>query len=301
MSEWVDIVVYAALIIAVWGWFPAGSSRLTIPVIADRNPGWLADHPESQRRLAENRWLRWSCVLWGSVSLLTLLAFQVDAWPRQLAFLRFTPKWEALKDLNSALLIAGLIYVAGCAALFYRWLHANVPLSSRRQATLVRRSLHDYVPRPLQYAVYSVIALHLALWAAVGVTGRYATPAFWGGMAFHFAISGVFLLFMMSAVRRRPGTMDRIFGPSYRRTEVRIAFAVQLLPLLNGGGRLYEQVTGSSPAHVDRFLHLGLVLFVLALVMAVACGPLTRRARLSRTQSSSTYPPHQAAPRHPHV
>jgi hypothetical protein len=270
MSEWVDLVVYTALIIAVWGWFPAWSSRLTIPVIADRNPGWLADHPESERRLAENRWFRWSCVLWGSVSLLTLLAFQVDAWPPQLAFLRVTPKWEALKDLNSALFIAGLIYVAGCAILFYRWLDANVPLSSRRQATLVRRSLHHYVPRRFQYAVYAVIVLHLALWAAVGVTGGYATPGLWGGIAFQFAMSGVFLLFMTSAVRRRPGAMDRICGPSYRRTEVRIAFAVQLLPLLNGGARLSEQVASSAPANVDRFLHLGLVLFVSALVMALA-------------------------------
>ena len=64
--------------------------------------------------------------------------------------------------------------------------------------------------------------------------------------------------------------MDRILGPGYRRTEVRGAFAVQLLPLLNGVARLYEQVAGTSPEHVDRFLHLGSVLFVVALLMAIA-------------------------------
>jgi hypothetical protein len=270
MSEWVDLVVYAALVVAVWGWFPALSSRLTIPVIADRNPGWLADHPESERRLAENRWFRRSCLLWGSISLLTLVAFQVGAWPQQLAFLQATSKWEALKDLNSALLVVGLIYATGCAVLFYRWLDAKVPLSSRRQATLERRSLHDYVPRRLQYVVYSVIVVHLLLWGAVGIAEREATPAFWGGMAFQFAISGAFLLFMMSAVRRRPGTMDRIFGASYRRSEVRIAFAFQLLPLLNGGARLYEQVAGDAPAHIERLLHLGVAGFVVALVVALA-------------------------------
>lgn len=270
MSEWVDVVVCTALIVAVWGWFPAWSSRLTILVIADRNPDWLVDHPEIERRLTESRWFRWSCVLWGSVSFLTLLAFQLDVWPPQLAFLRVTPKWEGLKDLNSALLIVGLVYVSVCTVLFFRWLHANVPISSSRQATLERRSLHDSVPRTFPYAVYAVIVLHLAMWTAVGVTGRYATPAFWGGIAFQFAISGAFLLFMMSAVRRKPGTMDRIFGTHYRRTEVRIAFAVQLLPLLNGGARLHEQVAGDSLGHVDRFLHLGVVLVVVALVMALA-------------------------------
>jgi hypothetical protein len=270
MSEWVDVAVYSVLIVAVWGWFPAWSSSLTIPVIEDRNPGWIADHPEIEQRLTESRWFRWSCLVWGSVSLLTLLLLQFDLWPQQLAFLRTTSKWEALKNLNSALLIVGLIYVAGCVASFYRFLHANVPLSTRRQATLERRSVHDYVPRTLQYAVFVVIVFHLTMWAAVGVTGRYATPAFWGAMVFQFAVSGVFLLFVMSAVRRRPGTMDRIFGPGYRRTEVRVAFVAQLLPLLNGAARLYEQVAGPSLQHVDRFLHLGVVLFIAALVVVLA-------------------------------
>lgn len=183
MSEWVDIAVYAALIVAVWGAFPVWTSRFTIPLIADRNPGWLADHPESERRLVESRWFRWSCQLGGSVSLLTLLVFQFDVWPQQLGFLRAAPKWETLKDLNSALFIAGRSYVTACTVVFLWWLNTSVPLSSRRQATLERRSLHDYVPRPLQFAVYAVIVLHLAIWAVVGLAGRYATAAFWGGMA----------------------------------------------------------------------------------------------------------------------
>ncbi|HZL95530.1 MAG TPA: hypothetical protein VFB99_17875 [Vicinamibacterales bacterium] len=270
MSEWVDIAVYAALIVAVWGWFPVWSSRFTIPLVEDRNPGWLADHPESERRLVESRWFRWSCLLWGSVSLLTLLALQFDVWPQQLAFPRAAPKWEALKDLNSTLFIAGLIYVAACAVVFFRWLDTNVPLSSRRQATLERRSLHDFVPRPLQFAVYAVIVLHLAIWAVVGMSGRYATAAFWGGMAFQFVISGVFLLFIVTAVQRRPGAMDRIFGLGYRRSEVRSAFAAQLLPLPNGIARLYEQVASTSSDSLDRFMHLGLVLLVVALAMTLA-------------------------------
>ncbi len=120
MSEWIDIVVYVALIVAVWGWLPAFTSRLTIPLVADRDPGWIAGHPEIERWLAENRWFRRSCLLWGVLSLTTLVAFQLGAWPRQLAFLRVMPRWEALKDLNSGLLIAGLTYIGGCAVFFYQ-------------------------------------------------------------------------------------------------------------------------------------------------------------------------------------
>ena len=269
MPEWVDLAVYTTLIVKVWAWVPSWSSRLTIPLIADRNPGWLADHPESEGRLVATRWFRWSCLMWGSVSLLTLSAFQFDVWPEQLAFLRTSPKWEALKDLNATLLIAGLMCVTACAVGFFRWLDTNVPRSSRRQATLEPRSVRDYVPQALQYAVYAVIVLHLAAWAVVGVTGRYATAAFWGGMAFQWVISGLFLLLVLAAVRRRPGTIDRVLGPGYRRTEVRAAFAGQLLPLPNGIARLYEQVVSTPPDNLDRFMHLGLVLLVVALAMTL--------------------------------
>ena len=270
MSEWVDIVVYAALIVVVWGWFPAWSSQLTVPLIADRNPAWLEDHPDKAQQLVDSRWFRWSCQLWGVTSLLALLAFQFGGWPPRLAFLRSARQWEALRDLNSFLLLAGLTFVASCALLFVRWLHANVPLSLRRRATLDRRSIDDYVPQPLRYAIYTAIALHLAAWAAVGVMGRYATGAFWGGMAFQVALSGVFLVLMATAVRRRPGAMDRIYGPGYRRIEVLVAFAAQVLPLSNGVARLYEQVAGISSETVDRFAHLGLALLVVALATMLA-------------------------------
>ena len=270
VSEWIDVLVYAALIVAVWGWLPGWSSRLMIPLIADRNPDWMAGHPEFARQLARAVWLRWSCLVWGALSVATLSAFRLGVWPQQLAFVHDIPKWEALRDINSVVLIIGLVYVAGCSVVFQRWLSTNVPRATHRQAVLERRSIDNYVPRPLQHAVYSVVVLHLATWVAVGVIGRYATPAFWGGMAFQFVISAIFLVFVVGAVWRRPGVLDRIYGPRYRQTEVRVAFAAQLLPLLNGGARLYEHVAGAPLDDVDRVLHLALVLFVLALTVALA-------------------------------
>jgi hypothetical protein len=178
------------------------------------------------------------------------------------------------------LLIAGLMYVAGCSALFYRWLYANVPLSSRRQAALERRSVDDHVPRVLQHAVSAVIILHLTAWVLVGVTGRYSTSDFWGGLAFQFALSGLAVLLVVGTVRRKPGAMDHASGTAARRTEVRLAFVAQLLPLFNGAARLYEEVAGTRPEMVDRVSHLGLVLFVT--VMAMAFGLWTRGHGVAR-------------------
>ena len=270
MSEWIDFAVYAGLIVAVWGSFSRWSARVAVLLVADRNPNWLAAHPDIARTLAGNRWFRRSCWLWGSLSLSTLLACQAGLWPRSLAVLRDAPLWEALKDLNSALLIAGLVYVAGCSLLFLRWLRTTVPLAERRHAALEPRSIHHHVPRSFQYAVYSVIVLHLTAWVAAGAAGRYASGAFWGGMAFQFAVSAVFLSIVARAVRRRPAAVDRIFGPRYRQTEVRLAFAAQLLPLMNGTARLYEQVADARLHDIDRVLHLGLVLAVVAMVIMLA-------------------------------
>jgi hypothetical protein len=270
MSEWLDVAVYAMLTVAIWAWVAAWSSRLAASVIADRNPGWAADQLSNERGFATSRWFRWACLFWGATSLVLLLALQIGAWPQQLAFVRATSRWEALQGLNSALIVLGFVFVAGRAALFYRWLHAHVPLSTRRQARLERRSIDDYVSRPLRYAVYAVIVLHLATWTAVGVIGRYAAPAFWAELVFQCVVSAVSMLFVMGAVRRRPGTMDRIFGPGYRWAEVRIALAAQLLPLVNGVARLYEQIIGTPLQQIDRFLHLGLALFIVAFVIALA-------------------------------
>jgi hypothetical protein len=78
------------------------------------------------------------------VSLAILVAFQIGAWPELFALFRSGPMWEALKDLNSLLFVVGLLYLAGCSVLFFRWLHLNVPLAARRQATLERRSLRSH-------------------------------------------------------------------------------------------------------------------------------------------------------------
>ena len=69
MSEWVDFVVYAALIVALWFVLPTWSSRFTLPFVADRNPGWLNLHPEVAKQLTGSGWFVWVYYAWGALSL----------------------------------------------------------------------------------------------------------------------------------------------------------------------------------------------------------------------------------------
>jgi hypothetical protein len=215
-----------------------------------------------------HRWVHWSYPAWGALSLAALCALQVGLWPRSW-LPPDTPKWEALQALNSALLIIGLVYVVACALAFSRWLHQNVPLAARRRATLERRSIGDFVPPAIQYAVYGLVAVHLLVWLWFAVRLDHPTAAFWGALGFQVVVAGAFLIALLGAVRRRPGAMDHLFGPAYRRTEVRLALAAQLLPLVNGVARLYEQVGNGTPALVDRIAHLGLVSGVVAQAVLV--------------------------------
>ena len=61
-------------------------------MVADRNPEWLAVHPEFANQLTGSRWFFWSCYAWGALSLALLFAFQIGAWPQSFRDSRQGPK-----------------------------------------------------------------------------------------------------------------------------------------------------------------------------------------------------------------
>jgi hypothetical protein len=145
-----------------------------------------------------------------------------------------------------------------------RWLNRTVPLAPRRQATLTRRSIDDFVPRWMQRVTYGFIGVVLAAWVATAVLQWPVTGEFWGRFVALAALSPVFEFFVRLAVNRPPHAMDRIFGPTFRVSEVRIGFAMHLLPPPVGLVRLYEQIAGTELVDVNRALHLGVAMIVIA-------------------------------------
>lgn len=291
MTEWVDFGVYAALIVTYWFVFATWSSQFTVAMVADRNPDWLAAHPEFARQLTGSRWFLWSCYAWGVLSLAVLLALQVGAWPRALSPSGSeAEKWMVLKDINSAMLIAGLIYFFGCVGVFTRRLRNAVPLAERRSATLGRRALDDFIPRWPRVAAYTLAGIHLAAWLTVGVLGLYSTRAFWGQLIMLVTVSGVLLFFARVSVNRPPTAMDRIFGPAYRRGEVRYAFAMTICAMAMFALKLYQEVAGKAAFDVDRALHLGLVLLIVFGVLRFALYSKPLRNPGERTPSLHASP-----------
>ena len=269
MSEWFDLLIYASLVIAFWFVLPTWSARFTLATVADRNPQWLGNHPDVVRRVSGSSPMLWLSYAWGLVSLATLVAFQAGLWPRE-----WSPealdmaRWDTLKELNTLLFLPGLIVFVVAGVLFRRWLTSTVPLVEHRQATLERRTLDDFVPRWAQVAVYAVIALNLAAWVAVAALGWNTTPEFWSRFVLVLVMTPIFLFFPRLSVRRPPQALDRIFGPTFRRTEVRYGYAMNLVLPVVGTFRLYEEL--SAKVDASRAMHLGLVLCVTAGILRLA-------------------------------
>jgi hypothetical protein len=264
MSEWVDFAVYVALILLIFVFLPRHGRQFTLPMVADRNPEWFKQNRDAVARLEGSRWFLNACYVWAAVSIAVLLGVALDfvAAP----FGTEAPKWELLKDLNSTFLILGLLGYGACSLLWFRWLGTHVPPAETRRASLKPRVLRDYVALRWRIAVEALTALHLGAWVVIGALGLAAGPRVWWGFAFFAGMTVLFAVFPNLAPRRRPGYLDRIFGESYRRSEIGIAYFMRVLPVVTGAIAMSELMTG---AELNRLAHVLIAAFVCVLALMV--------------------------------
>ncbi len=266
MTEWVDFTVYATLIAALFVVQPRAGRRLTVPVLADRNPQWVAENPEAVRKIARGQWFLWALHAVGAGGIALLAGVQLgllDLAPGPLPDGSPVQKWMTLWDINVGFILLAILLGGGAGLYFWFRVYRRIPLASRRQAALERRSIDDFVPRRLRYAVYALVAANLAAWAAIAAAGAYSGADFWGRFATLVVLSAVFAFFTHVAVNRRPNAMDRILGPGNRRAEVRFNFACHVLPPIIGAVRLYEEVNDTALMDINRAMGLALALMVI--------------------------------------
>jgi hypothetical protein len=273
MSEWIDLSVYAAMIVAYWFLFASWAQAATLEMVADRNGDWLAANRERMAQLLRGRWMvgstwfLWSCYAWGTFSLVALLARQLGVWPLSVASLSAgSQPWEALKDAHSSLLIIGLFYYFGIVIVSMRLMHKDVPLADRRRATLTPRTVNDFVPRWFSIATYVLVGIHLATWVIVGVLGLSSTPGFWERFAAPLSFSIIALVIAHATVNRR---VSDFLGFHDRRIGVLFAFGSLIYVQFMFALRLYADVVDPS-FELDRLMHLSLVLMMALAILALA-------------------------------
>jgi hypothetical protein len=257
MSEWIDFAVYVTLIMLVFVFLPRHGRQFTVPMIADRNPEWLASHRDVVARLERSRWFLHACYVWAAGSIAVLLGVTLDLFASP--FGAVAPKWEVLKDLNSTFLIVGFLGWGACSLLWFRWLGTHVPLAETRRATLKPRVASDYLARSQRIAVEALTVLHLAAWLVVGALGLAGGAKFWWSFALIVGMTVLFALIAHLVPRRRPGYVDHVFGDAYRQVEVRAAYFMRLWPLAAGAIGMTELITGVDLARVGQLLIVSFV------------------------------------------
>lgn len=271
MTEWVDFFVYAAFAVMFWFVCARWSSQLVLPMIGDRNADWLAGNRELAASLLGGRWLvgsSWflsSCYAWGAVSLVVLFTAQLGVWPLSLSTAFGSQQWEVLKEAHTMLLIAGLVYYFGCVGVAAMRIRKDVPLATRRQASLARRSVNDFVPRWVWTTAFALVAVQLTAWAVVGALGLYSTPGFWLRFSGPAAFSAILIGVARAMVTQRP---THFSAPDGRRWGVRFACASLIYAQIRFALQLYKEV--DTTFEVARAMHLTLVLALVVVMLAIA-------------------------------
>jgi len=275
MTDWIDFTVYAAFLIALYFVQPGMQRRMFVPMLVDRNAEWVAAHPDTVRRMASRRWPAWLSYGLGAASLAVLAGAQLGLWdPPMMRNGIALPKWMWLWSLAMDAMLVAIVVGAPIGIASHLMLKRRVPVATRRQATLERRSLDTAVPRWMQFATYGLVLISLFAWIVAGVLGAHSSPIFWLRVAIMFFLSGFFFIATRAIVARRSNAMDRIFGPSYRPWEVRMTFSTQVLPPIVGAIRLTEEVTGTQLFDISRAIQLLLAAFIAYWLVRVAMLPI---------------------------
>jgi hypothetical protein len=264
MSEWIDFAIYVTFIVLIFVLVPRHGRQFTLPMIADRNPQWLADHHDIVVRVERSRWFLHVCYVWAAASIAVLLGVALDLIA--LPFGAEAPKWEVLKDLNSTLLIVGLLGWGACSLLWFRWLGTHVPLAETRRATLKPRVASDYLAPSWRIGVEALTVLHLGAWVVIGALGWAGGAKFWWSFAFFAGMTVLFAVMAHFVPRRRPDYLDRMFGEAYRQGEIKAVYFMRVWPVAAGAIVMTEHMTGLDLA---RAAHLLIVSFVSVLALMV--------------------------------
>jgi len=275
MTDWIDFAVYAVFLIALFFVQPRMQRRMFEPMLVDRNAEWVAAHPDLVGKLMARKWPFWLSYALGTASLAVLAGAQLGLWqPPMMSHGGALPKWMWLWSLAMDAMLVAILVGAPIGIASHLLLKRLVPVATRRQATLERRSLDTSVPRWMQLVTYVLVLTSLAAWIVAGVLGAHSSSIFWMRVAIMFLLSGFFFVATRAVVARRSNALDRIFGPSYRPWEVRMTFSTQILPPIVGAIRLTEEVTGTQLFDISRAIQLLLAGFIAYWLLRVAMLPI---------------------------
>jgi hypothetical protein len=264
MSEWIDFSVFVLFNVVMLFMMPRLGMQLTKLTIAERNPEWAAEHTTVLPQIAGSLLLRAACYFCGALGIAASLAFML--YGDQVTWLSTKP-WQTLSAINAIPALAGGVFLVMQSIVATRRIERHVPLAERRQATLQRRSMENFVPAWIRMAIP---ALQIAIFGGVAVAGLLAdAPAsHWTGLGVGVFASVMVGIVTVSTVEQRANSLDRLYGAAFRRFSVHTLVGFQFLILFWAAMGLYQYVTGSTAIDAKRIGFLSIILFPLLATLA---------------------------------
>ncbi|NQZ11920.1 MAG: hypothetical protein HRT35_32615 [Algicola sp.] len=206
MTDW---IIYAVMLlqIPILLIFAASThGKIMLSVFVNKNPQWLADHPEFDQPKRYYKWMMAGCYTIAVASLAATI---------QWVWLQPAPQYRvALLILPLAAL---MVVFHGFAFAAFKNIYKKIPSKGTVKASLGHRKLFSYVPAPLVWLGFTLnaVVLGIYVWAMFNevVTTRIALSRI-GGLSVLLLIC----LFMFKMeLQRKTNLMEEIFGSNARK------------------------------------------------------------------------------------
>jgi hypothetical protein len=230
MEHWFPLLVVLSQVVVLQFYSVTVGTRVMYQRVLNRNPTWVAEHPEFT---ADNPEPRLS--LWVSYAMGLAIYARIFFAPDQLGIF-YSPDTTLESVLIDSLITSVTLTLLHNAVYFLRFrrMIRRVPPFEVRQASLDRRALRDFVPMGWVYLAALLIS------AIVGVYTYALFAEVVSGELFYARVSGLFIASLIGtgvtlyALRRKPTDADELFSGRFRMWEVRGGVAVLYLLVLIG-------------------------------------------------------------------
>ena len=230
MEHWFPLLVVLSQVVVLQFYTVPAGTRVMYQRVLDRNPAWVAAHPEFTADNPEPRLSLWISYAMG-LAICARIFFAPDR--AGIFYAADTTLESALIDSLMVSITLGLLHNA-IYFLHVRRMIRRVPPTEVRQASLDRRALRDFVRMSWVYVAALLIA------AIVGVYTYALLAEVVSGELFYYRVSGLLIACLIAtgitlyALRRKPTDADELFSGRFRMWEVRGSVSVLYLMVLTG-------------------------------------------------------------------
>jgi hypothetical protein len=259
------LILDVSFVVLLFGFAAPRFFNIQYRSITAKNPAWISAHPEIGARLSPPKASIWLSYAVGAL-LLGLIGY----------FLAIG--WTDLRAIDAMTLpnVTWICLLLGYAALQRVRIGSNIPLPDKRNATLERRNIGEFVNPAWIFAGYGLLAAILGAYIYAFSNHMIEAALFQArstGMAGIILITAVVL---RVSVRRKRSVIDEAWGTAYRKLEMHLFVIVLFAGAGVGLWRLSQDLLHLQSVD-DMAVFIGTNLMTQAMVLFFYAHPATKK------------------------